>query len=122
VLWTTTSIPADNSDDEDAATQELGLTIPGGTVFRIVEFAAGNPSFVHRTESVDYAVVIEGEIDMELDDGESVHLKAGDVLVQRGTVHGWFNRGSEACRIAFVLISANPVELAGRVLRSSIPD
>ena len=60
---------------------------------------------MHRTKSIDYAVVISGEIDMLLDDSE-VHLKAGDVLVQQGTNHAWVNRGKENCRIAFVLIDA----------------
>jgi uncharacterized cupin superfamily protein len=60
---------------------------------------------MHRTRSVDYAVVMEGEIDMILDDGE-VHLAAGDVLVQQGTDHAWVNRGAHPCRIAFVLIDA----------------
>jgi uncharacterized cupin superfamily protein len=63
---------------------------------------------MHRTHSIDYAVVISGEIDMLLDDSE-VHLRAGDVLVQRGTRHAWVNRGSESCRIAFVLIDADPL-------------
>ena len=62
----------------------------------------------HRTNSLDYAIVMSGEIDMELDEGE-VHLKAGDILIQRGTIHNWINRGSEPCVIAFVLIAANPV-------------
>ncbi len=69
----------------------------------------------HRTESLDYAVVISGEIDMELDDSV-VHLKAGDVLVQRGTIHNWVNRGTEPCVIAFVLIAAEPVRRAGLLL------
>jgi uncharacterized cupin superfamily protein len=60
---------------------------------------------MHRTRSVDYAVVMDGEIDMILDDGE-VHLEAGDVLVQQGTDHAWVNRGARPCRIAFVLIDA----------------
>jgi len=60
---------------------------------------------MHRTRSIDYAVVMEGEIDMILDDGE-VHLAAGDVLVQQGTDHAWVNRGERPCRIAFVLIDA----------------
>ncbi len=68
---------------------------------------------MHRTKSIDYAVVISGEIDMLLDDSE-VHLKAGDVLVQRGTNHAWVNRGTESCRIAFVLIDAEePAERSG---------
>jgi uncharacterized cupin superfamily protein len=60
---------------------------------------------MHRTKSVDYAIILSGEIDMLLDDSE-VHLKAGDVLVQQGTNHAWVNRGIETCRIAFVLIDA----------------
>jgi quercetin dioxygenase-like cupin family protein len=60
---------------------------------------------MHRTRTVDYAIVMAGEIDMLLDDSE-IHLKAGDVLVQQGTNHAWVNRGTEPCRIAFVLIDA----------------
>jgi uncharacterized cupin superfamily protein len=60
---------------------------------------------MHKTRSVDYAVVMEGEIDMILDDGE-VHLASGDVMVQQGTDHAWVNRGERPCRIAFVLIDA----------------
>ena len=66
--------------------------IDNGTVFRIVSFGPGVSPRNHRTDSIDYAVVISGEIDMELDIG-SVHLKAGDVLVQRGTIHNWVNQG-----------------------------
>jgi mannose-6-phosphate isomerase-like protein (cupin superfamily) len=60
---------------------------------------------------------MKGEIDMELDE-MTVHLKAGDVLVQRGTIHNWVNRGAEPCVIAFVLIAAEPVTAGGRVLRA----
>ena len=70
---------------------------------------------MHRTKSIDYAVVISGEIDMLLDDSE-VHLKAGDVLVQRGTIHNWTNPGTEPCIVAFVLVAAKPVERAGKIL------
>ena len=61
--------------------------------------------FMHRTRSIDYALVLEGEIDMLLDDSE-VHLKAGDVLIQLGTNHAWVNNSDKPCRIAFVLIDA----------------
>jgi uncharacterized cupin superfamily protein len=60
---------------------------------------------MHRTRTVDYAIVMEGEIDMLLDDSE-IHLRAGDVLIQQGTNHAWVNRGTKPCRIAFVLIDA----------------
>lgn len=122
VLWTSTSVPADNAGSTDTADVKIGLTIEGGTVFRVVQFEPGGPEFLHRTASVDYAVVIEGEIDMELDEGETVHLEAGDLLVQRGTIHGFVNRGNAPCRIAFVLVSAAPVEVAGRVLGDLVPD
>lgn len=117
VVWTTEAFPVDNTGSEDTSGRETGLTLPNGTVFRIVQFDPGNPPRRHRTSSVDYAVVMSGEIDMELDD-EVVHLRAGDVLVQRGTVHNWMNRGAEPCRIAFVLIDAEPVAVGGKVLHA----
>ncbi len=118
VVWSTGSFPADNSGDEDGAARELGSTDPGGTVFRIVRYEPGVAPRNHRTDSIDYAVVMAGEIDMELD-GEVVHLKQGDVIVQRGTIHNWVNRGTEACVIAFVLVAARPVERSGQVLNAT---
>jgi mannose-6-phosphate isomerase-like protein (cupin superfamily) len=88
-----------------------------GTIFRIVEYKPGVAPRRHRTETVDYAVVLAGEIDMQLDDS-LVHLRAGDVLVQQGTMHDWVNRGSEPCVIAFVLVPAKPVERDGKVLHA----
>ena len=117
VIWSTGTLPADNSDDADGAARELGTTQPNGTVFRIVEYQPGVAARVHRTESIDYAVVLAGEIDMQLD-GSEVHLRAGDVLVQRGTVHNWVNRGTQPCVIAFVLVAAQPVERDGKELRA----
>lgn len=117
VLWTTEGFPVDNTGEDDAGQREIGITLANGTVFRIVEFGPGNAPRMHRTDSIDYAVVISGEIDMELDDSV-VHLKAGDVLVQRGTIHNWVNKGTEPCRIAFVLIDAKPVEVGGKVLHA----
>src|SRR5260370_6409713 len=93
VVWTTDTIPADNSGDSDASTRKVGTTLPGVTVFRVIEFSPGVAPRVHRTHSIDYAVVISGAIGMELAKGAEVHLKAGDVLVQRGSVHCWWNPG-----------------------------
>ena len=116
-IWTTESFPVDNRGAEDAGLRETATTLANGTVFRIVQFGPGNAPRVHRTDSIDYAVVMSGEIDMEIDDSV-VHLKAGDVLVQRGTIHNWVNRGSEPCAIAFILIDAKPVEIGGKVLQA----
>jgi mannose-6-phosphate isomerase-like protein (cupin superfamily) len=133
LLWHTDATPANMTGTIDRATIKTGIAPPAnGSVFRIVEFPpAGDLSklgndfyvremhtaapsgkrrpsrhpFMHFTDSIDYAVVMSGEIDMLLDDSE-IHLKAGDVLVQLGTNHAWVNRGSAPCRIAFVLIDA----------------
>jgi len=117
VIWTTDRTPADNSGNDDAGARKVGLTLAGGTVFRVIEFSPGNAARMHRTDSVDYAIVIAGEIDMALDDSE-VHLKAGDVLVQRGTIHNWINRGDRPCVMAFVLVDAKPVTVAGKTLQA----
>ncbi len=130
LLWVTDASPADNSGSGDSADRDIGVAPPPrGSIFRVVDFppaaevgAVDNTAMLremgiekgqggarhatmHRTRSIDYAVVISGEIDMLLDDSE-VHLTAGDVLVQRGTNHAWENRRKEVCRIAFVLIDA----------------
>jgi mannose-6-phosphate isomerase-like protein (cupin superfamily) len=109
VIWSTGEFPADVSGDGDGGAREVGTTDPNGTVFRVVEYQPGVAPRNHRTESIDYAVVLSGEIDMELDDGVSVRLRQGDTLVQRGTIHNWVNRGPQPCVIAFVLVAAKPV-------------
>jgi mannose-6-phosphate isomerase-like protein (cupin superfamily) len=135
VLWATDRTPAEMAGARDRADAAIGIPPPkGGSIFRTVDFAPMNEAviakldkslmakgmgadhaggkarpprhpFMHRTRSVDYAIVLSGEIDMLLDDSE-IHLKSGDVVVQQGTNHAWINRGKEVCRIAFVLIDA----------------
>jgi len=117
VVWTTEGFPVDNTGEEDAGLRKTGTTLDNGTVFRTLELAPGVSPRNHRTDSIDYAVVMSGQVDMELDD-TTVDLKAGDVLVQRGTIHNWVNRGTEPCVIAFVLIAAKPVTVGGKVLRA----
>jgi len=118
VIWSTKGFPVDNDDFHDPTSASFKTTVEGGTVFRVVRYEPGVAPRNHRTGSIDYAVVISGAIDMELDDGVLVKLKAGDVLVQRGTIHNWVNRGTEDCVIAFVLISAKSVAVAGRTLHA----
>ncbi len=115
VIWSTDMLPANNDGSEDPSGKKIGTTIEGGSVFRVVSFGPGVAPRNHRTDSIDYAVVMSGEIDMVLDD-ETVRLKAGDVLVQRGTVHNWINNGTVPCVIAFTLVSAKPVEIDGKPL------
>src|SRR6266550_2548967 len=116
-IWSTAGFPVDNGSAADGAKEITATTRDNGTVFRVIEYAPGVAPRNHRTNSIDYAVVLSGEIDMELDDSV-VHLNAGDVLVQRGTIHNWVNRGTRPCVIAFVLIDAKPVEVNGKVLHA----
>ena len=115
VIWSTEGFPVSNDGDVDPSGNKIGTTIPEGTVFRIVSFGPGVAPRNHRTDSIDYAVVMSGEIDMDLD-GTIVHLKAGDVLVQRGTIHNWINKGTKPCVIAFTLVSAKSVTADGKTL------
>jgi mannose-6-phosphate isomerase-like protein (cupin superfamily) len=87
--------------DPAAFRNEYRSKIPGLAETHEVE----DPS-MHETATIDYGIVLSGEIDLELDEGKEVHLKAGDCIVQNGTRHGWRNRSSEACVIAFIMIGA----------------
>ena len=117
VIWSSIGFPVNNDGDNDPSHKEIATTIDNGAVFRIVSFGPGVSPRNHRTDSIDYAVVISGEIDMELDVG-SVHLKAGDVLVQRGTTHNWVNKGSAPCVMAFTLVASKPVTAGGKTLNA----
>jgi quercetin dioxygenase-like cupin family protein len=115
-IWTTAQSPADINDPADGAQRPTGLTLPGGTVIRVVDTLPGGRSPMHRTRSVDYGVVLEGQIEMELDDGVRVKLKAGDVVVQRGANHAWVNTSDSLARMVFVLVDSTPVLINGRPL------
>lgn len=118
LLWVAQGLPASNAGDEDTSELDIGTAVENGTVFRIVDFSPGVAPRRHRTESIDFAVVMSGKVWMELDDGEEVELRAGDVLVQRGTIHNWVNKGSDICRVAFVMVAAEPVRSGNDALRS----
>jgi mannose-6-phosphate isomerase-like protein (cupin superfamily) len=133
-LWATSGAPAAQPDG-DPVDRPVVLQPPaGGTVFRIVQFDPEDPGalaradgatafaamgaagavvanarhpYMHRTDTVDYAVVLQGSITMLLDD-EDVELSAGDVVIQNGTSHAWANRGQVPCLVAFVLVDASP--------------
>ena len=134
LLWITNESPVDLSHTRDQAAQKTGVPPPkSGSICRIVDFAPikgelphgvdhhailqqmgidpatqgyQRHAFTHRTRSIDYAIVLEGEIDMLLDD-TAVHMKAGDIMVQQGTNHAWVNTSGKPCRICFVLIDSH---------------
>jgi hypothetical protein len=135
LLWVTDETPVNAALRTDRADRTIAVAPPAnGSILRIVDFPpvtpevdlidatalrsamgvdhagpAGTPSrhaYMHRTKSVDYAIILSGEIDMLLDDSE-VHLKAGDILIQQATNHAWVNRSNAVCKIAFILIDAH---------------
>lgn len=134
-LWETTTSPASNQGNADAAARPVKLEPPkAGTLLRIVEFPpdsnwrgkadagrafnsigaghapdhSSDDPMRHKTNTVDYIIVLKGEIYALMEEGETL-LKAGDILVQRGTNHSWSVRGNEPCIVAAILVSARPV-------------
>lgn len=120
LMWCTDTMPADiaiGEKVEDMGARILGTAPPeNGSRFIVMEFAPGVVSEMHRTETIDYIVVLAGEIDMDMDE-ETVKLRAGDVMVQRGTNHAWANRGTAPARLAIVLMDAKPLGIGHPRLR-----
>jgi quercetin dioxygenase-like cupin family protein len=122
MIWCTDTTPADISVGE--AIEDLGARILGtappahGTRFAVIDFPPGNDAHMHRTETIDYVIVLSGQIEMDMDDS-TVTLKAGEVMVQRGTNHAWANRSNEPARVAFVLIDAKPLGIGHPVTGQS---
>ncbi|KAL2793846.1 hypothetical protein BJX66DRAFT_305243 [Aspergillus keveii] len=124
VAYTTSEFPIDLNNDADIkkhedlkASGKLGLVNPNGTVCRFVDFAPKGPPLMHRTQSLDYGIVLEGEIEMTLDSGEKRLLKRGDMAVQRATMHAWHNPSeTEWTRMVFVLQECKPLVVGGEEL------
>lgn len=102
-LWAIDHLPT-RFTEEDPITWNLGTSLANGCVFRLGRYEPGVAERWHRTDTLDYGIILSGELWMQLDEGE-VHLKAGDVVVQRGTIHNLVNRGTEPCVVAFILIA-----------------
>ena len=123
LMWSSDHMPLDMAVGEDA--QDMGARVLGtyppvnGTRFMIADYPPGNTPRMHRTETVDYIIVLDGEIDMELDDGEWVTIRQGDVMIQRGTYHAWRNSSDRPCRMAFVLIDAKPLDIGEPLPRNA---
>jgi quercetin dioxygenase-like cupin family protein len=130
VVYTTSQFPVslNNSADLDAHNRllsqgKLGLVNPNGTVCRIVDMSPGHEPLMHRTQSLDYGIVLEGEVYMDLDGGESEMrlLKRGDIAVQRGTMHAWRNASdTQWARMLFVLQDCEPLVVGGERLKEDL--
>lgn len=123
LVWTTATVPADNNDETDGREREAGLTLNQGSVIRVVDMLPGQQSPMHRTNSIDYGIVLSGQLELELDDGVKTLLGPGDIVVQRGTMHLWRNPSdTDVCRIAFILIEAPAYLHNGEPLVEDKPD
>jgi quercetin dioxygenase-like cupin family protein len=122
LIWSTDSSPAKipiGEKIEDMGARVLGSAPPPqGSRFAVIDFPPGVGSDIHRTETVDYVIVIEGEIEMDMDNS-TVKLKQGDLLVQRGTNHAWVNRSDKRARVAFVLLDAEPLGIGHPITGSA---
>lgn len=123
LCYATNTFPVEMNDDHDIATYEAytenlpGITISTGTVLRVVDMRPGALAPMHRTVSLDYGVVLEGEIELILDSGEKRPMKRGDMSIQRGTNHTWKNTSETSwARMLYVLLPAQPVTVGGQVL------
>lgn len=119
--YVTNEYPVDLEDNKDIGvyapylTQAPGLSVKGGSVLRFVDFPPGK-SVMHRAVSIDYAIVLDGEMELLLDSGENRHMKRGDVAIQRGTIHQWVNPGNEWARMVFMLQEIEPLVVNGVTL------
>jgi len=122
LMWCTDSMPTVmpiGEAIEDMGARKLGTPPPpNGTRFTVNDFPPGNTATMHRTETVDYVLVLSGSIDMDMDDS-TITLHQGDIMIQRGTNHAWVNRGTETARVAFVLIDAEPLGIGHAVARGA---
>jgi quercetin dioxygenase-like cupin family protein len=124
-VYTTTQFPVSMNADADITAHSAHvaapprIVVPGGTTAMVVDLKPGASTAMHRTVSLDYGVVIEGEVELQLDDGEVRRARRGDVVVQRGTMHKWTNVTPDGgwLKIFFVAQASEPVKVGGEVLK-----
>lgn len=122
LVWTSASAPADNDDPTDGRARDVDLTLPGGSVIRVVDMLPLTTAPMHRTSSLDYGIVVSGAIELLLDDGSATLVEPGGIIVQRGTNHSWRNSSADTtARVVFVLIDAAPATVGGVPLREIHP-
>jgi quercetin dioxygenase-like cupin family protein len=121
-IWSTQTVPANNNDERDGRDLPTGLTLERGSVIRITDMLPGKESPMHRTNSIDYGIVLKGEIELELEDGRKTTVREGGIIIQRGTNHLWRNTTDRPTRIAFILIEAPAYLHDGRPLDEAKPE
>jgi hypothetical protein len=127
-LYTTSTMPVNLNEDIDIKLHQdlisrgkLAAVTPNGTVCRFADFAPNSNGFMHRTQSLDYGIVLEGNVILELDDGSKTLMTRGDVAIQRGTMHAWNNPSqTEWARVLFVLQDCEPLIVNGKRFKEDL--
>lgn len=119
VFWTTKSVPVDIAHDECLEKEVVtgSLSLPNGTVLRVLDRAPHSAGPMHRTQSLDYGIMVQGEAELLLDSGDRITMRPGDICVQRATMHQWINSTDKWHRMVFVLMVAEPIEIGGRLFQ-----
>jgi len=122
-IWLTGPVPVnDNNNDEDGATRDIadGLVVRNGTALRYTDLAPGAITPMHRTSSIDFNILVQGELTLIMEDGTETHLKTpGEVVVQKGNMHAWRNPGKEWTRWVTTLLAAEPAMVDGQPLEEA---
>ncbi|RMI28828.1 cupin domain-containing protein [Nocardia stercoris] len=119
-LWATDEFPSNNADERDGAQLIEAFAPENGTAFYLVDWAPDSEFPAHRTSSIDYGVVLSGELEAVLDGGHIVRLGPGDSIVQCGTMHAWRNPTGEWTRTAFVMATSRQLSVDGRALEPTM--
>lgn len=120
LFWSSEALPPDSNSNEDLGLVDTGLS-NNGTIVRMVDFPPHSTGMVHRSMTLDYIYVVDGEIVLTLDDKSRTTLKKGDMVVQQATMHGWDNDTDQWARLLCILIAAKSPVVCGKTLASEIP-
>lgn len=119
-LWSSFELPPDLNSSDDLGLVDTGVS-NNGSICRVVDFPPNSTGMVHRSITLDYIYVLEGEIVLTLDDGSRTTIKKGEIVVQRGTMHGWDNETKSWSRLLCILIAAQPPTVAGKEMKAEVP-
>ncbi|KAI5474390.1 hypothetical protein MNV49_003388 [Pseudohyphozyma bogoriensis] len=116
-VWITTESPADLQNEVDGSKLNDTRIVHPGAYLR---FGKVEEEESADKESIDYGIVLKGEITMELGDGSMTTVKQGEVAIQRGTIHAWHNKSTEWCRIMYICIAAKPILVDGKPMEGPL--
>ncbi|KAJ5833646.1 hypothetical protein N7474_001957 [Penicillium riverlandense] len=121
-IWMTSRYPAELTTNDPSIDSRSKQMYSRGSLIRVVDFPPNSTGHNHRTQSVDYAIILKGEMEMLLDDGSKTTVRAGDVVVQQATMHQWNNPTDKVSRVIFVLLPSEPFVVGEALRDKGIPE